>query len=260
MRVNSMSKSEDLVYLGQQAVADAVPADADYRVVGGNMVRLLGLVYPTDRAIARSTVDADAAVDDVEIIAPLVDRLSSQGFTQVAGNLFVRSLDGEHRTEINILLSQPGPRSGMGIIDVPGVGQVDTLPELGFAMAQPAIELDMVATLTNDRAIAYTTRIPSLESAVVLKTHAWSGRRAAKDLLDLYSLLEIRDAHPGAPWRLDELPLRATRRDSAQILHALRATTLARAPRRGAAPADRLPEGVARLRMAALIERHVATI
>lgn len=256
LQIHAMSSSDDLGFLGQQAVASAATPGAEYLIVGGNMVRLLGEVYPTALATPRSTIDADAAVEDLEVIGSIAERLMAGDFAQEGGNLFVKSV-GLDRIEVNLLLSRHTPKPGKGTLDVPGVGQVDVFPELVFAMAQPALALEMMVTLTSQEVISYTTRIPSLEAAVILKAHAWRGRLAQKDLLDLNSLLEIRDAHPETGWRLNSRPLSATRRDAAQILHTLRGTTLAHRVTR---PGAGLPAGLDRLRMAALISRHIATV
>lgn len=166
------------------------------------MVRLLGLAYLTPAVHTRATVDADAAVDKVEVIGKVVERLKADDFTQEGGNLFFKPLDPQHRIEVNLLLSHRGSSSGMQPLEVPGVGQVDTLPELVFALAQPGLELAMTVTLVGGDVVEYTTRIPGLEAATVLKAHAWKSRFAYKDLVDLGSLLEIREAHPDLPWRL----------------------------------------------------------
>ncbi len=257
IQVHSMSKADDLSFLGQKAVADAVPDDGDYRIVGGTMVRLLGLAYPTPEARARATVDADTALDDIKIVWTLAERLKADDFTQEGGNLFVKPLEPERRIEVNLLLSRRGTTPGMRQQEVPGVGQVDTLPELVFALAQPALKLAMTVTLTTTDVIEYTTRIPGLESATVLKAHAWKNRLASRDLVDLNSLLEIREAHPHLPWRLSTAPLKATRREAARILHTLRTNNLSRPS--GRVPST-LPEGIDRLRMAALINRHIAGV
>src|SRR5690625_6113643 len=76
LRVVAMNNADELGYLGQQAVAEAVSPDDDYRIVGGHMVRLLLKAYPTSAATPRSTLDADAAVGDVEVIGP--DRKSTR--------------------------------------------------------------------------------------------------------------------------------------------------------------------------------------
>lgn len=252
VEVHSISRADDLSFLGQKAVADAAASDEEYRIVGGTMVRLLGLAYPTPAARARATVDADAAVDKVEAVGPMVERLKADDFTQEGGNLFFKTLDPQHRIEVNLLLTHRGSNSGMRPLEVPGVGQVDTLPELAFALAQPGLELAMTVTLIGGDVIEYTTRIPGLEAATVLKAHAWKSRYAHKDLVDLGSLLEIREAHPYLPWRLSTPPLTVSRRDTAHILHTLRTGALSR-------KGEGKP-GIDRLRMSALILRHVATV
>src|SRR5699024_12618410 len=88
LRVVAMTNADELGYLGQQAVADAVSPDDDYRIVGGHMVRLLLKAYPTSAATPRSTLDADAAVGDVEVIGPLSVRLVAQDFVKDGRNIF----------------------------------------------------------------------------------------------------------------------------------------------------------------------------
>ena len=253
IQAHSMSRADDLNFLGQQAVAAATTSDDDHRIVGGTMVRLLTLAYPTADARARTTVDADTAAGDLEVIGTMAERLRADDFTQEGGNLFVKPLEPERRIEVHLLLSRHGTTDGMQQQEVPGVGQVDTLPELVFALAQPPLELAMTVTLTTSEVIEYTTCIPGLEAATVLKAHAWKNRLAPKDLVDLSSLLEIREAHPHLPWRLNTPPLRATRRDAARILHTLRTGIPPR-------PRSQARDMVDRLRMSALIARHIATV
>src|SRR5690625_6880901 len=92
LRVVAMNNADELGYLGQQAVAEAVSPDDDYRIVGGHMVRLLLKAYPTSAATPRSTLDADAAVGDVEVIGPLSVRLVAQDF--------VKDRSEEHTSEL----------------------------------------------------------------------------------------------------------------------------------------------------------------
>lgn len=68
-------------------MADAVAAGADYRIVGGHMVRLLLHVYPTQAATRRSTIDADTALGPVEVVGSFAQNLIAQNFTQEGGNL-----------------------------------------------------------------------------------------------------------------------------------------------------------------------------
>lgn len=250
----AMSNADELGYLGQQAVAEAVAPGGDYRIVGGHMVRLLLAVHATPTATPRSTVDADTALSDVEVVGPLVDGLIAQDFVKAGGNVFRKQADGQNLIEVNLLLSRIDHSQGLRRRMVQGVGQVDTLPELSWAMDRDPMILDVTAVLRAGNTIEYRTRVPDLEAAVVLKAHAWKARRmhTGKDLADLSTLLEIRDAHPDLRWTLGDPELRSFRRDSARILHELASTVTRRSA------AYKVPAQLDRRRIAALIQRHVA--
>src|SRR5699024_1289439 len=106
LRVVAMNNADEPCYLGQQAAAEAVSPDDDYRSVRGHMLRLLLKAYPTSAATPRATVHADAAVGDVEVIGPLSVRLVAQDFVKDGGNIFRKQVGGEKPTEINLLLSR----------------------------------------------------------------------------------------------------------------------------------------------------------
>lgn len=250
----AMSNADELGYLGQQAVSEAVAPGDDYRIVGGHMVRLLLAVHPTPAATPRSTLDADAAVGDIEVIGPLVDGLLAQDFVKEGGNVFRKQAGGPIPIEVNLLLSRVSHSQGLGRRTVEGVGQVDTLPELSLVMLGEPMILDVTAELRDGRKIEYRTRIPDVEAAVVLKAYAWKARRMQedKDLADLSTLLEIRHAYPDVRWRLDGTGLQGFRRDSARILHELASTITRRSA------AYRVPAMVDRKRVAALIQQYVA--
>lgn len=253
LALRSTSAADDLGYLGQQAIAQAMSEGQDYRIIGGHMTRLLLAAYPTEAAIPRSTLDADAAIGDVEVIGPLAADLLEQDFTKERANKFVKAVEGGE-VEINLLLPRhENPHAGLRTRTVEGVGAVDTLPELSWALLGEPLVLDVSATLRDGRTLEYRTLIPDLEVAVVLKAHAWRARRSQKDgdLADLQTLFEIRHAHPEAPWRLQEPPLRGYRRDAARILSELSRTVTRRAP------GYRVPPHLDGKRLAALIQRHV---
>ena len=165
IRVHAISNSDALGYLGQQAISAAVSPGDDYRIVGGHMVRLLLEVYPTPQATARSTLDADAAVGDVEVVGPLSERLRAQDFVKAGGSVFLKQAGGGQQIEINLLL--PGLHQAPGIRPkyVPGVGQVDSLPELFLVMQSDPLHLDVTAILLDGQAISYPTRIPDVAAA-----------------------------------------------------------------------------------------------
>lgn len=252
IRVHAVSNSDALGYLGQQAISAAVSPDDDYRIVGGHMVRLLLEVYPTPQATPRSTLDADAAVGDVEVVGPLSERLRAQDFVKTGGNLFLKQTESGQQIEINLLISRLDHAPGIRPRHVPGVGHVDSLPELYLVMQSDPLHLDVTAILLDGQAISYRTRIPDVEAAVILKAHAWKARLTEKDVADLHSLLEIRDAHPEVPWTLTGSGLIGFKRDTAQILYAL----AERIVRKNAG--FPVPAHLDRKRMAGLILRHVS--
>lgn len=250
--VHPLSNSDTLGYRGQKAIADAVVEGSDYRIVGGHMVRLLLHVFPTPAATLRSTIDADTAVDSVEVVGTLTETLIDQDFTKEGGNLFYRQIDDDQRVEINVLLTREGPSTGIRPISVPDVGQVDSLPELRFALMTPGVVLNVEANLGQGETITYQTRIPEVEAATVLKAHSWKERRSEKDIADLHSLLEIKEAHPDIPWRLNDTKLIGFRKDTAAIMRDL-AGRIARKH-----VTFDVPHYLDRRRFAALISKHVA--
>lgn len=251
IRVHALSIADALGYRGQKSVSDAMGGETDYRLVGGHMVRLLLHVYPTPAAILRSTLDADAALGSVEVVSTLSHELVDRKFIKQGGNLFYQELGDDHRIEINVIMSREGPTSGIRPVAIPGVGQVDTLPELRFALMVPGLVLDVQADLGGGEVIEYRTQVPDIEAAVVLKAHSWKERRSEKDLTDLHSLLEIREAHPDTSWGLSQSDLIGFRRDTAAILRGLSE----RVVRKNVA--FPVPRYLNRLRFAALIAKHV---
>lgn len=252
IRVHAISNSDALGYLGQQAISTAVSPEDAYRIVGGHMVRLLLEVYPTPRATPRSTLDADAAVGDIEMVGPLSESLRAQDFVKSGGNVFLKQAEGEQQIEINLLLPRLDRAPGIRPRHVPGIGQVDSLPELHLVMQSDPLHLDVTAILLDGQAIEYRTRIPDVEAAIILKAHAWKARRTEKDLADLHSLLEMKEAHPEVPWKLAGSGLIGFKRDTARILHEIAGRVVLR---NAGFP---VPAHLDRKRMAGLVLRHVS--
>lgn len=195
LRVDAASVADELGYRAQHAVSRAIGPGTEYRLVGGHMVRHLLTLYPSSEAVQRSTRDADAAAENVQVVAPFVDALMADNFMKLGGNILVKDDNEAGSKAINILLAENRPRAGLGHVTVPGAGQVDTLPELSFALMYQPILIDVEANMMDGTILLHETCIPGVEAATVLKAHAWKERRAEKDLADLHSLPEIRHEH-----------------------------------------------------------------
>ena len=251
VRLRSVSASDDLGYRGQHAVSQAVDDASGYLIVGGHMVRLLQAVYPTPRAVPRSTIDADTALEDVEVVGAVTQSLVDANFTKTGGNLLIKDVGDEKYVEVNLLLARTGGKRGLDTQTVEGIGQIDTLPELSFAMSGPALLVDVEAELSKDEVITYRIRIPTVETALVLKALSWSSRRTVRDVADVLTLLEIREEHPDTAWRMNEPSLIGFRKDAARALHELAGHVNRKIAR------VEIPAALDQRRFAALITAHV---
>jgi hypothetical protein len=84
--------------------------------------------------------------------------------------------------------------------------------------------IDTGARLLNGAVLEFTVPVPTVELALVIKALSYGSRLQARDVEDIYRLLEIINAYPPdeiGGWQLHETPLRASRRDAAVHLHEL---------------------------------------
>jgi hypothetical protein len=88
----------------------------------------------------------------------------------------------------------------------------------------PALAADPIVIDTGARMLNGTVLVPTVELAIVIKALAYGSRPQARDVEDVYRLLEITNAYPPheiGGRRLHKTPLRASRRDAAVHLHEL---------------------------------------
>lgn len=86
---------------------------------------------------------------------------------------------------------------------------------------------------------------------MVLKAHSWRERQSEKDLADLHSLLEIREAHPDIDWHLSDPDLIGFRKDTTAILKQLGGNVIRKST------GFPVPKYLNRMRFAALISKHI---
>lgn len=214
----STSNADDLAF---GALVDAVEATEDLheaRIVGGHMVGLLLIAFPVPGLDVRRTIDADAGIG-TELAAggSVVARLREAGYVPTAGNRF----EGDGRTIDLLVESLDGrfrPRSFGG-------RQYDATPGLDLALLTSPIVIHTTIVFTDGSSARTTVRVPTVEMATIVKAYAAGSRRAAKDLVDLWHLLEIRHRHPAeriGGWSLDASEPTGRRLDAARVLRSIR--------------------------------------
>lgn len=240
----STSAADDLAF---RALADVceITRSHNVRVVGGQMVSLLLTAFPSRHAIPRRTADADAAIETELAVSGEVHRLLTQaGYQSQAGNSYVRD-----EQQIDVLVPS---RTGRFQTEQWGGRGFDAAPGLSLALAGEPIVIHTTVELHDGQVLKVTARVPTVETAIVLKASLYQSRRANRDLVDLHNLfwiLEDHDADVIGGWTLDQ-PRRATRRDAQRALIAIATMMSARSTR----PAVEVELEV----LVALIRRHVA--
>lgn len=238
------SNADDLAFA---SLSDAVRATAgmpEARVVGGHMVGLLLSAFPVPGLSARRTTDADAGLSTaIATSGDVASRLLGFGYTRINGSRFVlgdRTID----LLVEITGSTFKPRTFDG-------GQLDGSPGLDLAVTTAPIEIDTTVVSTNGRDERFVVRVPTVETATIIKAYAAGSRRSAKDVADLHHLLEIRQLHGRdaiGGWRLDHEPATGRRLDTARTMRSI-TTRDARLAVAGVRP-ERFVE---------LVREHVAT-
>lgn len=229
-------------------VSDAA-ADREYLVIGGHMVRLLRQIYDVP-GVPRVTSDADAGIaEQVAVAGAFHDQLTAMGYTDVAGNRYVRD---EQAIDLLVPTAMKAGLPRISIRDLSrdfGGRAFDGAPGLRLALALPPLDVAVTARLTDGSYLQFNVPVPDVEAAFVMKILAWTVRNSDRDVKDIQTLLEIVASVPeyrASPWRMHDPA--ATK--SGERLDAARAAgrMLASAPRM--VPA----------RLRALLRSHVADV
>jgi hypothetical protein len=161
----------------------------EYRIVGGQMVRLHVAVAGVTEPTVRLTQDADMGVAAASARDPaLLAGLEALDYARPdASNRFVRTTDAGQRLVIDVLAPSYGPK--MVSNQQHGEITLDEIPGLSLALASQGEQIDLTVTLLDGTTVVFTSVIPDLTSALCLKAVGWSNRRAAKDAVDVWRLL-----------------------------------------------------------------------
>lgn len=220
--------ADDLSFRSLAEIA-AITADQNVRIIGGQMAALLVTAFSVPGIAARRTRDADAAITtELAGSGVIHDRLLAHGYTATSGNSYTRPVPelaavGALRPELAVDLLVPS-FDGLFRPQEHGGRAFDSAPGLAPALGADPIVLDVGARLLDGVAVEFTVRVPTVELALVVKAISYGSRLQARDVEDIYRLLEIADAYPAdeiGGWRLHEAPLIGSRRDAAMHLHEL---------------------------------------
>jgi hypothetical protein len=204
LRLHSTSQAEDAGFLAMRDIA-AVADDAgiEYRIVGGQMVRLHVALAGVEEPTIRVTLDADMGVAAASARNPaLVAGMEALGYTRPgASNRFIRTTEDGLSLVIDVL----APAWGRRMVSNQQYGDIalDEIPGLSLALATPGEQIDLTVTRLDGTHVSFTLVLPDITSALCLKAVGWSARLAVKDAVDVWRLLRAhRQRIPEPiPWR-----------------------------------------------------------
>jgi len=215
----SRTVADDAAFLALADLSQVLDGEEESGIIGGQMVSMLCARFPSPGSVMRRTGDADGGIPRALASTSIAhDRLIALGYAPTNSNRYERPGAGDTTLTVDLLVPNLETRLREETL---GGRRFDSMPGLGVALARP-LSLEVSATLSNDEEMLFTTKVPSVEGAIMLKAYAWRNRHAMKDGIDLHSLFRIVEAHPLEDiggWQLDEAPARGARRDVGQILH-----------------------------------------
>jgi hypothetical protein len=190
LRLFSTSRAEDAGFLAMRDIAAVADKTAiEYRIVGGQMVRLHVALSGATEPTIRLTQDADMGIEAASARDPaLVAGLEALGYTRPeASNRFIRATEGGLDLVIDVLT----PAWGRRMVSNQRYGEmtVDAIPGLSLALAGTGENVDLVATLLDNTSMSFIVALPSITSALCLKVLGWADRQAGKDAVDVWRLL-----------------------------------------------------------------------
>jgi hypothetical protein len=192
LHLDASSQAEEAGFLAMRDLA-AVTDDLgiEYRIVGGQMVRLHVALAGVAEPVVRVTQDADMGIAEASARNPcLVPGLEALGYARPnAANRFVRTTNDDLRLVIDVL----APAWGRRLVANQQYGDIvlDEIPGLSLALARPGEQIDVTVTMLDGTTVAFTTVIPEINSSLCLKALGWGDPLAAKDAVDVWRLLRV---------------------------------------------------------------------
>ena len=238
------SNVDEASFLALKDICD-LTKDQNIRVVGGQMIEILRTAFPTPGLTVRSTVDADAAIEtEFAASGDLHRLLTDAGYEPTHGNSYKKG-----RQKIDLLV---GNYLGRFKSEILGERAFDSAPGIQSALDTQPLVFQIQAFLKDGTSIEFEARTPTLEIATCIKSLSYRQRLRDQDLVDVYYLLKVVEAHGPEQvggWKMNQ-PATATRLDSQRVFVGIQ-ESLSRRP-------SRVPEDINREEFVALISKWVA--
>ena len=212
LTLGAASVVDDLGYVALSDLARAFgDIAADFRVIGGHMVTVLGARWRLGHELYRETGDVDLGI--TPIVARdhhVVDRLKDLDYAQVAGNRFARELS-DLPVKMKDKRDSPRPEAFIDVL-IPAytsrtrenvqVGEdlfTTEVPGLQLALARPPVTIRLELHRLNNMILHCQLPFPDEVSALVLKSLATTVRSKDTDIADIWRCLEIAHAAGRSP-------------------------------------------------------------
>lgn len=202
--VRATSRADEAAFLAMRDIARvANAAGIDYRIVGGQMVRLHVALGGADEPVARVTLDADVGIAAASARNPaLVSGLDELGYKRPgSSNRFSR----ETAEGLNLVIDVLAPAYGRRMVSNQQHGDIvlDEIPGLSLALSTAGEHVDLTVTMLDGANLTFGVVVPDITSALCLKAVGWADRLATKDAVDVWRLLRAHRQRVTAPvvWR-----------------------------------------------------------
>jgi hypothetical protein len=204
MHLRATSRADEAAFLAMRDVAAVTnAADLNYRIVGGQMVRLhvalAGVVEPA----VRVTLDTDVGIAAASARNPaLVSGLDELGYRRPgSSNRFTRETAEDLKLVIDVL----APAYGRRMVSNQQHGDIvlDEIPGLSLALSTEGEHVDLTVTMLDGATLSFGVVLPDITSALCLKAVGWADRLATKDAVDVWRLLRAHRERVNEPiaWR-----------------------------------------------------------
>ncbi len=199
LTLGSASYAEDLSFHALIDLSEVVTEKKidDARVIGGHMVTLHVQRWGLGEALYRATLDADLGVPPfVARSEKIIEALEERGYERFTGNRYRREIPElleqveENYAVVDVLIPAytSRPRENVRVDEKLTTMEV---PGLALALMTDPVRIKVSLSPLAGGEHEIELRLPDERCGLVLKALAWRQRRAGRDIVDVWRLLEV---------------------------------------------------------------------